>query len=59
VQTVLVTAGASAPEHLVQGLIERLKTDFGGQVETRTLVEEDVHFEPPKSLRALAVLPSD
>jgi 4-hydroxy-3-methylbut-2-enyl diphosphate reductase len=59
VKGVLVTAGASAPEHLVQALITRLQNDFAGQVETRTLVEEDVHFEPPKSLRQLAVLPSD
>jgi 4-hydroxy-3-methylbut-2-enyl diphosphate reductase len=56
VRAVLVTAGASAPEHLVQHLLDRLRTDFGGDVETRTLVEEDVSFEAPKSLRRLAVL---
>jgi 4-hydroxy-3-methylbut-2-enyl diphosphate reductase len=56
VHTVLVTAGASAPEHLVSGLIERLQREFGGQVETRTLVQEDVTFELPKSARSLAVL---
>ena len=54
--TVFVTAGASAPEHLVDGLIERLKREFGGEVETRTLVQEDVSFNTPKSLRQLAVL---
>ena len=53
---VLVTAGASAPEHLVNNLLERLRRDFGATVETRTLVEEDVSFEPPKSVRKLAVL---
>jgi len=56
VSAVMVTAGASAPEHLVQALIERLKRDYGGQTELRTVVEEDISFERPKSLRALAVL---
>jgi 4-hydroxy-3-methylbut-2-enyl diphosphate reductase len=56
VEGVLVTAGASAPDHLVRGVIERLERDFGGIVETRTLVEEDVAFELPRSLRSLAVL---
>jgi 4-hydroxy-3-methylbut-2-enyl diphosphate reductase len=54
--TVFITAGASAPERLVQGLIERLKREFGAEVEERTLVEEDVTFAPPKSLRSLTVV---
>jgi len=53
---VLVTAGASAPEHLVQGLLDRLQSQFGGVIETRTLTDEDVSFAPPKSLRSLAVI---
>ncbi|HEX8915339.1 MAG TPA: 4-hydroxy-3-methylbut-2-enyl diphosphate reductase [Humisphaera sp.] len=53
---VFVTAGASAPERLVQDLIARLGREFGGEVETRTLVEEDVEFAPPKSLKQLAVV---
>jgi 4-hydroxy-3-methylbut-2-enyl diphosphate reductase len=53
---VLVTAGASAPEHLVNNLLNRLKRDFGATVETRTLVEEDMSFELPKSVKRLAVL---
>jgi 4-hydroxy-3-methylbut-2-enyl diphosphate reductase len=56
VRTVLVTAGASAPEHLVVGLLDRLKSAFGGEVETVTLVEEDVNFKLPESARSLAVL---
>ncbi len=57
VESVLITAGASAPDHLVQELIERLKKDFnGGEVETRTLVEENVDFLLPKSLRQLEVI---
>jgi len=56
VRAVLVTAGASAPEHLVQHLLERLRRDFGAELETRTLVDEDVSFEAPKSLRSLSVV---
>jgi 4-hydroxy-3-methylbut-2-en-1-yl diphosphate reductase len=52
----LVTAGASAPEHLVQNLIARLQAEFGGEVEQRTLVEEDVFFDLPKSAKSLAVI---
>lgn len=55
-QAVLVTAGASAPEHLVNNLLERLKRDFAGTIETRTLVQEDVFFELPRSLKSLAVV---
>ena len=54
--SVLVTAGASAPEHPVDQLIERLRTDYAGQLDVRTLVEEDVSFAPPPSLRSLTVV---
>jgi 4-hydroxy-3-methylbut-2-enyl diphosphate reductase len=56
VETVLVTAGASAPEHLVDGLICRIKRDYGATVESRTLVEEEMTFDLPKSARSLAVV---
>ncbi len=55
-RSVLVTAGASAPEHLVQQLVDRLKREYGGEVETRTLVEEDISFSLPKSVKRLAVI---
>ena len=55
-QAVLVTAGASAPEHLVAALVRRLEDEFGGVQETRTLIEEDVSFELPRSLKSLAVV---
>jgi len=55
-RAVLITAGASAPEHLVQKLISRLRNEFDAQVEFRTLVDEDVSFELPKSVRQLVVL---
>jgi 4-hydroxy-3-methylbut-2-enyl diphosphate reductase len=50
VRRVGVTAGASAPEHLVKALIERLKGL--GAVSVRTLegVEENVAFPLPKGL---------
>jgi 4-hydroxy-3-methylbut-2-enyl diphosphate reductase len=55
-QCVLVTAGASAPEHLVDELLQRLRSEYGATVETRTIVEEDVSFELPKSVKRLAVV---
>ncbi|MCC6422944.1 MAG: 4-hydroxy-3-methylbut-2-enyl diphosphate reductase [Phycisphaerales bacterium] len=55
-KSVLVTAGASAPEHLVKELLEMLKQRFGATIDTRTLVEEDISFEMPKSLKRLVVL---
>jgi 4-hydroxy-3-methylbut-2-enyl diphosphate reductase len=55
-RAVMVTAGASAPEHLVEQLLDTLRRDYGGQVDVRTLVEEDVSFAPPPSLRRLTVV---
>jgi 4-hydroxy-3-methylbut-2-enyl diphosphate reductase len=54
--TVLVTAGASAPEHLVNELLDRLKTEFHAEVEIRTLVDEGVSFALPQSLKTLSVV---
>jgi 4-hydroxy-3-methylbut-2-enyl diphosphate reductase len=56
VETVFVSSGASAPERLVQGLLDRLRDQFGAEIEERTLVEEDVTFAPPKSLRSLTIV---
>jgi 4-hydroxy-3-methylbut-2-enyl diphosphate reductase len=55
-RAVLVTAGASAPDHLVKALLDRLERDFGGVVEQRTLVEETIEFNSPHTLRRLAVI---
>ncbi|MCI0703431.1 MAG: 4-hydroxy-3-methylbut-2-enyl diphosphate reductase [Planctomycetia bacterium] len=52
--TVLITAGASAPEEHVQDCIEYLKKKFGASVETRTVREEHVSFPLPRELRVLA-----
>ena len=59
VDTVLLTAGASAPEHLVQQIIDELKRRYGATMQTAGGVEEDVHFALPLSLRVLREGPSD
>jgi 4-hydroxy-3-methylbut-2-en-1-yl diphosphate reductase len=56
VKTVMVTAGASAPDHLIENLLGRLIREYDGTVETRTLVDEDVAFALPRSARNLVVL---
>jgi 4-hydroxy-3-methylbut-2-enyl diphosphate reductase len=53
VTTVLVTAGASAPEWLVQELVQTLKARYGATVESRQLMSENLEFESPWSLRQL------
>ena len=53
IETVLVTAGASAPEHLVQEVVHKLVDHYGGQVQESDIVDEDVHFNLPASLRVL------
>jgi len=45
-----VTAGASAPEVLVNGVVDRLKSLGAGSVETLSRVEENVNFPLPKEL---------
>ncbi|KAA5544507.1 4-hydroxy-3-methylbut-2-enyl diphosphate reductase [Roseiconus nitratireducens] len=52
-QTVLITAGASAPESVVQSTIDWLVEKFGATVETATVREESVQFPLPKPLRSL------
>ena len=55
VNNVAVTAGASAPEHLVQELIEFLRGHGFRSVEEIELVEEDVRFSlPPELIRESA-----
>jgi 4-hydroxy-3-methylbut-2-enyl diphosphate reductase len=46
-----VTAGASAPEHLVEAVIARLAPRDG--VEEVTVTSEDEYFPPPRRLREL------
>jgi len=49
--TVGVTAGASAPEELVQGVIARLAPREG--VELVDVTDEDEYFPPPRNIREL------
>jgi 4-hydroxy-3-methylbut-2-enyl diphosphate reductase len=51
-QTVGITAGASAPEELVQGLIERLGDMFDVTVTQLDGIEENVTFKLPPELLA-------
>jgi 4-hydroxy-3-methylbut-2-enyl diphosphate reductase len=53
-ETVLVTAGASAPELVVQDVLEVLRKRFGATIEPRLVRDEDVHFPLPKEVRPLA-----
>ena len=51
---VLMTAGASAPESVVQQTIDCLVENFNATVELETIREESVHFPLPKPLRNFA-----
>jgi len=53
-ETVVITAGASAPESVVQDCISWLKARFAATVEERTIRQEEVYFPLPKELRAAA-----
>jgi len=53
-QTVVITAGASAPEEVVQECIAYLQYHHGATVESRTVREEHVSFPLPRELRVLA-----
>lgn len=53
IETVLLTAGASAPETVVQEVIEYLREQFGAGVESQSIRDEDVHFPLPRQLRTL------
>jgi 4-hydroxy-3-methylbut-2-enyl diphosphate reductase len=55
VETVLVTAGASAPESVVQQCLDFLAQRFQATVEVRTVRHEEVHFALPKELRHVVV----
>jgi 4-hydroxy-3-methylbut-2-enyl diphosphate reductase len=52
-ETVLVTAGASAPELIVQDCVEFLRKRFDAEVQMHSVREEDVHFPLPRELRTL------
>ncbi len=51
--SVLVTAGASAPEDLVAGVCRELLSTYGGQLERWDVIDEDVEFALPGALRRI------
>jgi 4-hydroxy-3-methylbut-2-enyl diphosphate reductase len=51
---VLITAGASAPEEVVQECVDYLQRRFRATTESRTVREEHVSFPLPRELRVLA-----
>ena len=55
VETVVITAGASAPESVVEECVAYLKTRYDARVENRALRQEDVHFPLPRELRTIEV----
>ncbi|MEX0794187.1 MAG: 4-hydroxy-3-methylbut-2-enyl diphosphate reductase [Pirellulaceae bacterium] len=54
-QTVLVTAGASAPEKVVEEVIDYLVERFAAEVRLSSIREEEVHFPLPRELRGVAI----
>jgi 4-hydroxy-3-methylbut-2-enyl diphosphate reductase len=52
VETVLITAGASAPEHLVRELILHVIEAYCGEVEQHDVFHESVEFGLPGTLKA-------
>ena len=52
VSTLGITAGASAPEVLVQELIDTLAVQFDLTVEERNIIDENVTFSLPRALSA-------
>lgn len=50
-ETVLVTAGASAPELVVEECVEFLRARFNATVEARSVRPEEVYFPLPRELR--------
>jgi 4-hydroxy-3-methylbut-2-en-1-yl diphosphate reductase len=52
VETVGITSGASAPEELVERLVELFRERGAGEVSELRTVDEDVRFMLPKEIRS-------
>jgi 4-hydroxy-3-methylbut-2-en-1-yl diphosphate reductase len=52
VTTVGITAGASAPEVIVEEVIDALRSRFDATIEVVTTLQENVVFNVPRELRA-------
>ena len=53
-ETLLVTAGASAPEEVVEECLAHFRARYGATIESRTIREEHVNFPLPRELRVVA-----
>ena len=49
VEKVLITSGASAPEHLVKEITDVLVQHFGGELVDKSIVNEGMYFSKPRS----------
>jgi 4-hydroxy-3-methylbut-2-enyl diphosphate reductase len=59
VKTVALTAGASAPEHLVQDVVEYLADQGFGQVQELEIMPENVRFGlPPEIVATISAAPA-
>jgi 4-hydroxy-3-methylbut-2-en-1-yl diphosphate reductase len=58
VDTVLVTAGASAPEEVVRECLDWLKQRFNATITLRSIRDENVSFPLPRELRPMKRSPS-
>ena len=52
-ETVMLTAGASAPEDLVAGICRELLGRYGGLIEQLDIFDEDVEFALPSAMKRL------
>ncbi len=52
-ETVVITAGASAPESVVEDCVAYLHDRFGATVESRVMRQERIHFHLPTELREI------
>lgn len=53
-EIVLITAGASAPEDVVEECVDWLRVNYNAQVENRIIREEHVQFPLPRELRVIS-----
>lgn len=53
VDRLLLTAGASAPEDLVVGILDALTTKYGGAITQHDVYREEIEFGLPASLKSL------
>lgn len=56
IRTLGITAGASAPEILVDEIIDAFKARFTAEVKSVTTAEEDIAFKLPRELREMPAL---